>query len=389
MPAPHTSLLHALPSANENVAMATFDAELVCTFANSPFSEITGLDPGEVTGRTWSALFPGLSASQQAVVEAVAASGTPVGAVDVTSTTPGRPGPPGRPDRRRWRLALHRVEGVPGVAGGRVLSVLGSLATGPAVLDRPTFRHRVADTLRESGGSSGVLLVDLGQPVRGGPGHSGLADRAAVLQGVVRTTDIVTLDVDDATGRSYLALLCPSLPAPWTVAAIGDRLRRAAQLTGGSSGMQPQVSVTVARQDDSPDSLLRRATSSLHTELHGALEAAPLRTTVREHAVAAGRAVVVGLAGEADLSTLRGLTRLLEAIVEDRPAALVVDAGHLAFCDVATARALLAAAGQAGQAGIQVGIAGMPSTMEKMITLGWSGSRLRRWTSVEVALASL
>ncbi len=388
MPAPHTSLLRALPSASETVAMATFDAELVCTYASTPFAELAGVDPVEITGRPWSALFPELTPSQQAVVDAVASGGTPVGEVDITTTTAGRAAAPDRPDRRRWRLALHRVEGVPGVSGGRMLSVLGTVATGPAVLDRPAFRHRIADTLRDGGGASGVLLVDLGRPIPAG--HEGLADRAAALWGVVRTTDVVTLDVDDATGRSYLALLCPALPAPWTAAVIGDRLRRAAQLVEGSAEAQlPQVSVTVARPDDSPESLLRRATRSLHTELHGGLEALPLRTTVREHTVGAGRAVVVRLAGEADLSTLRGLTRLFQAIVEDRPAGLVIDAGQLAFCDVATVRALVAATEEAADAGIVVGIAGMPPTMERVFTLGWWPSRLHRWAGVEVALASL
>src|SRR5207302_1207973 len=125
------------------------------------------------------------------------------------------------------------------------------------------------------------------------------------------------LDIDDVTGRSYLALLCPSLPAPWTAAVIGDRLRRAAQLTEGLADELPQVSVTVARPDDSAESLLRRASSSLHTELHVPVDATPLRTTVREHVVRSGRAVVVRLSGEADLSTLRGLVKLLETIVED------------------------------------------------------------------------
>jgi anti-sigma B factor antagonist len=286
--------------------------------------------------------------------------------------------------RRRWRLALHRVEGVPGVPGGRVVSVVGTLAAGPVVLDRPAFRRRVADSLRD-GAAFGVLLVDLGEQRPGG-----LAGRASALGGVVRTTDVVSLDVDEGTGRSYLALLCPALPAPWTAAVIGDRLRRAAQLTEGLAGAElPQVSVTVARPDESAESLLRRASASLHTELHVSLDIAPLRTTVRDHAVRSGRAVVVRLAGEADLSTLRGLTRLLEAIVEDRPVGLVVDASELSFCDVATVRALVAAAEQAAGAGAVVGVAGMPPAMERVFELGWSGPGLQRWASVERALASL
>jgi anti-anti-sigma factor len=262
---------------------------------------------------------------------------------------------------------------------------MGALALGPAVLDSSTFRSRLADTLRAGTGTPGVLLVDLGQQRPGS-----LAGRASALRGVVRTTDVVSLDVDDLTGRSYLALLCPTLPAPWTAAVIGDRLRRAAQLTDGLTGDElPQVSVTLARPDDSADSLLRRASSTLHTELHVPLDPTPLRTTVREHAVRAGRAVVVRLAGEADLSTLRGLVTLLEAIVQDRPAGLVIDATHLTFCDVATVRALLGATERAARGGTTVGVAGMPTTMERVVGLGWSGPPLRRWTGVEDALSSL
>jgi anti-anti-sigma factor len=135
--------------------------------------------------------------------------------------------------------------------------------------------------------------------------------------------------------------------------------------------------------------LLRRATASLHTELHAPLDVAPLRTTVRDHAVRSGRAVVVRLAGEADLSTLRGLTRLLEAIVEDHPVGLVIDASQLTFCDVATVRALVASTERAARAGAVVGVAGMPPTMQRVFDLGWSGPGLHRWASVEVALASL
>lgn len=103
----------------------------------------------------------------------------------------------------------------------------------------------------------------------------------------------------------------------------------------------------------------------------------------------AGRAIVVRLAGEADLSTLRGLIRLLDAIVEDRPAGLVIDASALAFCDVATVRALVSITERAARAGAVVGVAGMPTTMERVFALGWSGSSLHRWSSAEEALAAL
>ena len=382
MPAPH-SLLDAPEPASDDVAMATFDVELVCTYANTSFADLAGVGEERLAGRRWSALFPRLAPSQQAVVQSVVSGGPPVGEVDVVATQPDA-APDGRAGRRRWHLVLHRVEGVPGVRGGRVVSVVGTLAAGPAVLDRAAFRERVADSLREDG-AFGVLLVDLGEQ-----NPAGVAGRASALQGVVRTTDVVSLDVDEGTGRSYLALLCPALPAPWTAAVIGDRLRRAAQLTEGLAGGElPQVSVTVARPEDSAESLLRRASASLQSELHVPLDVAPLRTTVRDHAVRSGRAVVVRLVGEADLSTLRGLTRLLEAIVEDRPVGLVIDASQLTFCDVATVRALMATAEGAARAGAVVGVAGMPPIMERVVDLGWSGPRLHRWASVEVALASL
>src|SRR4051812_35716880 len=385
MPAPFAPVLDAPGDASTAVAMATFDVDLVCTHANAAFAEVAGTGLHAVQGTTWEALFPALAPSQQATVALVATDGPPVGEIDVPAASTGRVLESGQEDRRRWRLVLHRVEGIAGVRGGRVVSVLGTLAAGPSVLDASTFRHRVADTLRQGEGSPGVLLVDLGQQAPGA-----LAGRAAALQGVVRTTDVVSLDVDDLTGRSYLALLCPALPVPWTAAVIGDRLRRAAQLTEGLSGDElPQVSVTLARPDDSAESLLRRASSSLHTELHVPVESTPLRTTVREHVVRTGRAVVVRLAGEADLSTLRGLVALLEAIVADRPVGVVIDASRLAFCDVATVRALLGATERAARAGTIIGVAGMPPTMERVVTLGWSGAPLRRWNGIEDALASL
>jgi anti-anti-sigma regulatory factor len=385
MLAPFAPVLAAPGDASTAVAMATFDVDLVCTHANPAFGLVTGTGDRSVRGIAWEALFPGLSPSQQAIVASVATDGPPVGEVDVTLAATGRPVPLGPEGRRRWRLVLHRVEGVFGVHGGRVVSVLGTLAAGPAVLDPPTFRHRIADTLRDGDGTAGVLLLDLGEQR-----PAGLAGRVAALRGVVRTTDVVSLDVDDLTGRSYLALLCPALPAPWTAAVIGDRLRRAAPLIDGLDGIDlPQVSVTVARPDDSAESLLRRASSSMHTELRVPIEPVPLRTSVREHVVRAGRAVVVQLAGEADLTTLHGLVPLLEAIVGDRPAGLVIDATHLTFCDVATVRALYAATDRATRAGMVVGVAGMPPTMERVVTLGWSGPPLQRWNGVEDALTSL
>jgi anti-anti-sigma regulatory factor len=388
MPATDTALLETPAAVPDQVAMATFDAALLCTYANDRFAEVAGLDDGAAVGRSWRSLFPGLAPGQQAVVDAVAGAGPAVGEVDVTTAATGRPGAPVGA-RQRWRLVLHRVQGVPGVVKGRMLSVVGSLATGPVVLDPPAFRHRLADTLRAADGPPGVLLVDLGPEP-----ETGLASRASALRGVVRATDVVSLDVDESSGRSYLALLCPDLPAPWTAAAIGDRLRRTAQLSEGLAGDElPQVSVTVARPDDSAESLLRRASRSLHTELRAdppvLVDAAPLRTTVRKHTVRAGSAVVLRLAGEADLSTLRGLIRLLDAIVEDRPAGLVVDASALAFCDVATVRALVTVTDRAARAGAVVGVAGMPTTMERVFSLGWSGSSLQRWGSVEEALAAL
>ncbi len=387
MPAADTPLLDLPATTSAPLAMATFDTGLVCTYANDRFAEIAGLGERQVAGLHWTALFPALSAGEQALVDGVATSGPAVTEVDVTVATTGRSGPAAG-GRQRWRLVLHRVEGVPGVAGGSILSVVGTLATGPAVLEPPAFRHRLEDTLRTAHEPPGMLLVDLGPEP-----EAGLAGHAAALRGVVRATDVVTLDVDEASGRSYLALLCPELPAPWTAAAIGDRLRRTAHLTEGSDGDQlPQVSVTVARADDSAESLLRRASATLQTELRAdppvLLDAAPLRTTVRQHAVPSGRVVVVRLAGEADLSTLRGLVRLMEAIVEDRPTGLVVDASALAFCDVATVRALVTATDRAARGGAVVGVAGMPSTMERVVAIGWSGSALRRWADVEDALAS-
>ncbi len=388
MPAADTPLLENPAAASTQVAMATFDAALLCTYANDRFAEVAGLDGGAIVGRSWTALFPGLPAGQQALVNAVAGTGPAVVEVDATATATGRLGAPVGA-RQRWRLVLHRVEGVPGVVRGRMLSVVGTLATGPAVLDPPAFRHRLDDTIRAGEGPPGVLLVDLGPEP-----ETGLAGRASALRGVVRATDVVSLDIDEATGRSYLALLCPDLPAPWTAAAIGDRLRRTAQLSEGLAGDElPQVSVTVARPDDSAESLLRRASTSLHTELRAdppvLVDAPPLRTTVRQHTVRAGRAIVVRLAGEADLSTLRGLIRLLDAIVEDRPAGLVIDASALAFCDVATVRALVSITERAARAGAVVGVAGMPTTMERVFALGWSGSSLHRWSSAEEALAAL
>jgi anti-anti-sigma factor len=388
MPAADTTLLDTPAAVPAQVAMATFDAGLICTYANERFAAVAGLDAADVLGTPWAQLFPGLPGGQQAVVDAVAGSGPAMAEVDVTAAATGRgTAPVGA--RQRWRLVLHRVEGVPGVVRGRMVSVVGTLATGPAVLDPPAFRNRLADTLREAEAPAGVLLVDLGPEP-----ETGLASRAAALRGVVRATDVVSLDVDDATGRSYLALLCPDLPATWTAAAIGDRLRRTAQLTEGLDVDEtPQVSVTMARADDSAESLLRRASASLHVELRAdppiVVDAAPLRTTVRQHEVAAGRAVVVRLTGEADLSTLRGLNRLLEAIVEDRPAALVIDASALAFCDVATVRALVGATDRASRTGAVVGVAGMPPTMERVFSIGWAQSALQRWADVEDALASI
>ena len=154
MPAADTPLLENPAAASTQVAMATFDAALLCTYANDRFAEVAGLDDGALVGRSWTALFPGLPAGQQALVNAVAGTGPAVVEVDVTGTATGRPGAPVGA-RQRWRLVLHRVEGVPGVVRGRMLSVVGTLATGPAVLDPPAFRHRLDDTHPRRRGAAG------------------------------------------------------------------------------------------------------------------------------------------------------------------------------------------------------------------------------------------
>src|SRR4051794_40808367 len=140
MLAPFTLVLDAPGDVSTTVAMATFDADLVCTHANPAFGEVAGVGARLAQGTAWEALFPGLSPSQQATVAAVATDGPPVAEVDVTPAATGRIMTSELDGRRRWRLVIHRVEGVRGVRGGRMLSVLGTLAVGPAVLDAPTFR---------------------------------------------------------------------------------------------------------------------------------------------------------------------------------------------------------------------------------------------------------
>src|SRR5919202_2761201 len=143
MPAAETPLLEIPAAPSTQVAMATFDAALICTYANDRFAEVAGLDADDVlVGTPWTALFPGLPAGQQALVDAVADAGPVLAEVDVTAAATGRSGAPVGA-RQRWRLVLHRVEGVPGVVKGRMLSVVGTLATGPAVLDPHAFRHRI------------------------------------------------------------------------------------------------------------------------------------------------------------------------------------------------------------------------------------------------------
>src|SRR5919202_5328855 len=106
MPAAETPLLETPVAAPTQVAMATFDAALTCTYANDRFAEMAGLDDGAVVGRGWTALFPGLPAGQQALVDAVAESGPAVAEVDVPAAATGRAGEPVG-GRQRWRLVLH------------------------------------------------------------------------------------------------------------------------------------------------------------------------------------------------------------------------------------------------------------------------------------------
>jgi PAS domain-containing protein len=84
MPAPFPPVLDAPGDASSTVAMATFDVDLVCTYANPAFQSVLGTGDACVRGMAWEALFPALSPSQQAIVAAVATDGPPVGEVDVT-----------------------------------------------------------------------------------------------------------------------------------------------------------------------------------------------------------------------------------------------------------------------------------------------------------------
>src|SRR5919202_317438 len=102
MPAAETPLLEIPAAASTQVAMATFDAALVCTYANDRFAEVAGLDDGVVVGSSWAALFPGLPAGQQALVDAVADAGPAVAEVDVTTAATGRAGLPVGARQRWW-----------------------------------------------------------------------------------------------------------------------------------------------------------------------------------------------------------------------------------------------------------------------------------------------
>src|SRR4051794_3424648 len=108
MLAADTPLLENPAAASSQVAMATFDAALICTYANDRFAEVAGLADRDAVGKSWTALFPGLPDGQQALVNAVAGPGPAVAEVDVTAAATARPGAPVG-GRQRWRLVLHRV----------------------------------------------------------------------------------------------------------------------------------------------------------------------------------------------------------------------------------------------------------------------------------------
>src|SRR4051812_49669724 len=95
MLAPFPLVLDAPGDASTAVAMATFDADLVCTHGNPAFGAVTGTGDRPVAGLRWEALFPDLSPSQQAVVTAVAPHRPPLGGGGNTPPAPRRPGPPG------------------------------------------------------------------------------------------------------------------------------------------------------------------------------------------------------------------------------------------------------------------------------------------------------
>src|SRR5215212_7149026 len=101
MPAAETSLLDPPAAAPTQVAMATFDAELVCTYANDRFAAVAGLEGAEAVGTPWRALFPGLPSGQQHLVDAVATAGPAMVEVDVMVGATGRGEVPATGGRQR------------------------------------------------------------------------------------------------------------------------------------------------------------------------------------------------------------------------------------------------------------------------------------------------
>ncbi len=231
------------------VALAGFDARLVCTGANPRFAELVGGSPGGVLGRRWPDLLPQLGEDGHRLVEAVVRGARPSATLELHRGGIWR--------LHLYPLALGRDQAGAGLVGEDVtadvarLRELARLATCDGLtglLNRSAFHARLADAVAEAGGTRRftVVVVDLDgfKAVNDTYGH--VAGDAVLAEVGERLRSV--LGDDDVAGRvggDEFAVLSRS-GGRRRAAALASRVQRVldAPVALGAAG-RVQVTATV------------------------------------------------------------------------------------------------------------------------------------------------
>lgn len=323
------------------VALAGFDADLTCTWANPRFADLVGLSEPVLAGRSWPELLPDLTDDDTAQVGQVLAGLSPGANLQVTLDT----GPTAPDDRETWRLHVYpltvgdRVEGL-GLVGLDVTDELVQLEglrrqaevdglTG--LLNRTAFHARMHEYVAScpAGQRSRLLVVDLDgfKDVNDTYGH---AAGDAVLAEVGRRLRSALAE-DDVAGRiggDEFAVLATERPGTQPSALV--RSLREAIAVPVQLGPGLQVAVTVAightpvTTSATPDEVLaaadaamyaakRRARALRHDRAGSVVDLSAARTRGADPVLDRACGLVMGRSGCSERQALDALARIARA----------------------------------------------------------------------------
>jgi cyclic di-GMP phosphodiesterase Gmr len=264
------------------VALAGFDADLVCTWANPRFADLVGRSEQQLPGATWPGLVPGLGVDDQAQVEQVLAGLSPGANLQVSLDDCRHPSA-----RETWRLHVYpltvgdRVEGL-GLVGLDVTDDLVQLEglrrraevdglTG--LLNRSTFHARMHEHVATApaGRRSRLLVIDL-DGFKGVNDTYGHAAGDAVLAEVGRRLR-GALGEDDVAGRiggDEFAVIAADRPGTQPSALVRSLREVIAVPVQLGPGLQVGVSVAIGHTPVTPGTTPEEVMAAADTAMYSA-----------------------------------------------------------------------------------------------------------------------